>query len=51
LSPAGIRRRVGDDRWSPPVIGCGRGIGDSGAAGSAGPQTRDAEEGAGPRLA
>jgi hypothetical protein len=55
LSPAGTRLRIGDDRWSPPVIGCGRGIGDSGAgrraAGPAGPQARDVEEGAGPRLA
>jgi hypothetical protein len=27
LSPTGTRRRVGDDRWSPRVIGCGRGRG------------------------
>jgi hypothetical protein len=55
LSPAGTGRLVGDDRWSPPVIGCGRGIGDSGAgwraAGPAWPQARDAKEGAGSRLA
>jgi hypothetical protein len=25
LSPAGTRRRVGDDRWSPPIISCGAG--------------------------
>jgi hypothetical protein len=32
LSPAWTRRRVGDDRWGPPVIGCERGRGCNGLA-------------------